>query len=136
MSEKGKTEKVAKLKDRLREALTLREKKAVDLSRDLDISQSALSQYLNGSSKRIPTDRFEAICEYLDVSEPWMLGYDVPMERITQEKNDIMADVVLRMRTDLDYYIIAASALKLNRSQLVTVRNLLTTFLQDPQDQI
>lgn len=42
---------IAELKDRLQEAMNLREKKAADLANDLEIPKSALSQYLSGKSK-------------------------------------------------------------------------------------
>lgn len=73
--------KKAELKDRLQYALDLREKKAVDLSKDLNIPKSAISQYLSGRSQKMDTKRLYSICNYLDVSEPWMLGFDVPMDR-------------------------------------------------------
>ena len=66
------------LKDRLREALDLREKKPIDLVRDLKIPKSAVSQYLSGRSQNMPSERMYSICKYLRVSEPWMMGYDVP----------------------------------------------------------
>lgn len=73
-------EKRAELKDRLQLALDLREKKAADLSRDLNIPKSAISQYLSGKSQKMNSDRLFAISRYLNVSEPWLLGFDVPME--------------------------------------------------------
>lgn len=73
--------KQAELKDRLRMALELREKKAVDLSRDLKIPKSAISQYLSGYRNIKDSKRLYIIAEYLDVSEAWLMGFDVPMER-------------------------------------------------------
>ena len=69
------------LKARFQKALELSGKKAVDLSKDLKIPKSAISQYLSGKSKNMPSARLYAICKYLNVSEAWMMGYDVPMER-------------------------------------------------------
>lgn len=69
------------LKDRLYEAMAIRGKKAVDLTRDLKIPKSAVSQYLSGKSQKMDSSRLYAIAKYLDVDEPWLLGYDVPMER-------------------------------------------------------
>lgn len=69
------------LRIRLTQALKLRDKKAVDLSKDLDIPKSAISQYLSGKSKNMTADRLYDIAKYLDVSEAWLMGYDVPMER-------------------------------------------------------
>ena len=69
------------LKDRLRKGLELREKKAADLSRDLKIPKSAISQYLSGYRTIKDSRRLYIIAEYLDVSEAWLMGFDVPMER-------------------------------------------------------
>ena len=69
------------LKTRLYEAMTIRGKKAADIVRDLQIPKSAVSQYLSGKSQKMDSERLYAIAKYLDVDEPWLLGFDVPMER-------------------------------------------------------
>lgn len=76
------------LKNRLYEAITIRGKKAVDLTRDLDIPKSAVSQYLSGKSQKMDSARLYAIAKYLDVAEPWLLGYDVPMDRSAEAKKE------------------------------------------------
>lgn len=73
--------KQAELKDRLKYALDLREKKAVDLEKNLKIPRSAVSQYLSGNRTIKDSKRLYMIAEYLDVSEAWLMGFDVPMER-------------------------------------------------------
>jgi transcriptional regulator with XRE-family HTH domain len=78
-------ERIASLKDRLQYAMDIREKKAVDLVKDLKIPKSAVSQYLSGKSQKMDSERLNDICIYLNVSEPWLLGYDVQMERIRKE---------------------------------------------------
>ena len=76
------------LKSRLYEAMTIRGKKAVDLTRDLEIPKSAVSQYLSGKSQKMDSERLYAIAKYLDVDEPWLLGYDVPMKSNTETKKE------------------------------------------------
>ena len=76
------------LKNRLYEAMTIRGKKAVDLTRDLDIPKSAVSQYLSGKSQKMDSERLYAIAKYLNVDEPWLLGYDVPMKSDTETKKE------------------------------------------------
>lgn len=76
------------LKDRLYEAMTIKGKKAVDLTRDLNIPKSAVSQYLSGKSQKMDSERLYAIAKYLDVDEPWLLGYDVPMKSNTETKKE------------------------------------------------
>ena len=129
-------EKVCELKDRLRQALEIRDKKAVDLATNLNIPKPAISQYLKGKSQRMDSKRLHDICKYPDVSEPWMLGYDVPMERTTEQKNDTIADVVVRMRTDADFFNVVSIAMELPKDNLIAIRNLLATFSQDSQDQV
>lgn len=70
------------LKNRLKEAMYLRDKKAADLSKDLDIPKSAMSQYLSGKSQNMDSSRLYAISMYLDVDPVWLMGYDVPMKRV------------------------------------------------------
>lgn len=76
------------LKNRLYEAITIRGKKAADLAKDLDIPKSAVSQYLSGKSQKMDSARLYAIAKYLDVAEPWLLGYDVPMEREAEQNKN------------------------------------------------
>ena len=73
------------LKYRLYEAMAAKGKKAVDLTRDLQIPKSAISQYLSGKSQNMDSERLYKIALYLDVSEAWLMGYDVPKERETKK---------------------------------------------------
>lgn len=118
-------EKIAQLKDRLYEALALREKKAADLVKDLNIPKSAISQYLSGKSQNMDSERMYSICKYLNVSEPWLLGYDVPMERKMHEKNDTITDAVVRMRTDEIFLSVVEELYKLDSDKLSSLLALL-----------
>lgn len=120
----------AELKDRLRIALDLREKKPVDLARDLKIPKSALSQYLSGSRQIKDSKRLYIIAEYLDVSEAWLMGFDVPMGRSMERKNDIISDAVIRMRTDEDFLSVVESLYNLDNERLLGVKNMLSAFLK------
>ena len=76
------------LKYRLYEAMTAKGKKAVDLTKDLHIPKSAVSQYLSGKSQNMDSERLYAIAKYLDVDEPWLLGFDVPMKSTAETKKE------------------------------------------------
>lgn len=80
--------KTAKFHDRLKEALALRGLKAIDLSEKTGIPKSMISQYLSGKTDGPRAERFSLICSTLNVSEAWMLGYDVPMDRIEEQSKD------------------------------------------------
>lgn len=111
------------LKDRLYEAMVIRGKKAVDLTRDLHIPKSAVSQYLSGKSQKMDSERLYSIAQYLDVAEPWLLGYDVPMEM--NKKNDTLADIVIRMRTDKAFFNAVSALYELDAKKLESLIALL-----------
>lgn len=117
------------LKDRLREALQLREKKAIDIVNDLDIPRSAISQYMSGKTQNMDHRRLYAISQYLNINEAWLLGYDVPMERPTAQKNDIISDVVIRMRRDSDFFSVVETLNSLDKEKVIGVKQLLSAFL-------
>lgn len=67
---------------RLRRALAIRGMKQSELCRIAKIPKSAVSQYLSGDFEP-KQNRIYLIAKTLDVSEAWLMGYDVPMERET-----------------------------------------------------
>jgi len=65
---------------RLCRALEVRNLTAADLSRLTKITEGVISQYKSG--KYVPKQkRLELLSQVLNVSIPWLMGYDVPMER-------------------------------------------------------
>lgn len=83
---------IAELKTRLQIAMDMNNKKSVDLVNDLGIPKSAISQYLSGKSKDMDSRRLYKICSYLNVSEAWMMGFDVPMERQENKKPTVTSE--------------------------------------------
>ena len=123
---------VAELKTRLQTAMDMNNKKSVDLVNDLGIPKSAMSQYLSGKSKDMDSKRLYKICSYLNVSEAWMMGFDVPMERaVVQKNNDTMADIIVRMRTDADFLSVVELLNNLDSDQLASVKQMLKAFNKD-----
>ena len=126
------------LKNRLQKALDYNDKKAADLAKDLNIPKSAVSQYLSGRSKNMPSERMYAICKYLNVSEAWMMGFDVPMERPidhkslpeTQKKSGTIADAVLRMKNDSEFLSLVETLMELDSEQIKSTKTMLSAFLK------
>lgn len=66
---------------RLKIALREKNLKPVDLSNKTGIDKSSISHYLS-SNYEPKNDKLLKIAEVLDVNETWLMGYDVPKERI------------------------------------------------------
>lgn len=122
-------ERKEELKDRLNKALEINDKKAVDLVTNLKIPKSAVSQYLSGKSKNMTSERIYAIAKYLNVSEAWLLGYDVPMERNDDQKNsDELVELINRLRKDKGFRSLVNDISKLNPLQLEAIKNVVAAF--------
>ena len=72
-------EKKSNLSKRLPEALRIRDIKQSELCEKTKIPKSAISQYISGLFEP-KKDRISIIAKALNVSEMWLMGYDVPME--------------------------------------------------------
>lgn len=67
--------------DRISEAMKLRDMRQADLVEKTGISKGALSSYISG--RYVPKqNNVYLIAKALDVSEAWLMGADVPMQRI------------------------------------------------------
>jgi transcriptional regulator with XRE-family HTH domain len=119
-------EKREPLKDRLYLALSMRGKKAVDLTRDLQIPKSAVSQYLSGKSQNMDSERLYKIARYLDVSEPWLLGFEVPMERNAEKKNtQVIAAMSVRLRKDEEFLSVVSLLNDFDKEKLQKAKQIL-----------
>ena len=80
----------------------------VDLCQRTGIPKSSMSMYLSG--ERSPRqNRLSQIAEKFNISEAWLMGYDVPMERTDslsdetlsqKDKRDIL-DIISSTKTEL-----------------------------------
>ena len=77
--------RTASCADRIKTALMIKGMKQSELCRITKIPKSALSQYISGAYEP-KQDRIYLISRALNVSEAWLMGLDVPMER-EKEKN-------------------------------------------------
>lgn len=73
-----KTESCGK---RIEKALTIRNMKQSELCKLADVPKSSLCLYLKGAYAP-KQDRILKMANVLNVSEAWLMGYDVPMEGI------------------------------------------------------
>lgn len=70
--------------ERLKEALDIKQITKAELSRITGINKSSLTRYVKGSWEG-KQDAVYEIAKALDVNEAWLMGYDVPMDRMNVE---------------------------------------------------
>ncbi len=74
------TEKIETCGQRIEKAMILRKMKQSQLCKSAGVPKSSLSLYLSGAYEP-KQDRVYKMALVLNVSETWLMGYDVPMER-------------------------------------------------------
>lgn len=66
------------ISERIIEGMTIRNMKQIDIIEATGINKGSLSSYISGKYKPKQTNVYK-IAKALDVSEAWLMGYDVPM---------------------------------------------------------
>ena len=82
-----KYERTVSTADRLREAMRNAGKTQADLVRETGIGKSNISRYISGRFDP-KSDSVHKLAVALNVSEMWLWGCDVPMERPTETKKE------------------------------------------------
>lgn len=119
---------LVEFRDRLQQALNRKGWKAVDLVEKTEVPKGAISYYLAGKSKP-KSDRLYILAQALDVSEAWLLGYDVPMARTDdQKKNDQLAKLIVRLRSDEGFYKTVSALAGLSDSKYRSIEQLIATI--------
>ena len=113
---------------RLRKALDASGKKQADLVRETGLDRGSISSYLSG--KYEPKQKaIYKLSAALNVSESWLLGYDVPMERSPEsKKNDQLAKLIVKLRTDNDFYNMVATLADLPEGKRQSIAQLVAAL--------
>lgn len=102
----SKFKRVATTSERLKEAMSLRKMKQVDIMRSTGLDRGSLSHYVSGNYEPKNEAIFK-MAKALDVNEMWLWGYDVPMER-TAEQKKIQEDAEFHARILKDQELLEA----------------------------
>lgn len=129
-------ERVATASERIKEAMKIRKKKQVDLVRDTGIDKGSISHYVSGTYEP-KNEAIHKLAKALDVSEMWLWGYAVPMERpAEQKKSDIKIDIASRIYNDNDFLSVVELLDKLSPAQLKKAKGMLNLLFEETIDEI
>lgn len=79
--------KTSTTSERLKEAMQASHMKQADLARATGLSKGGISNYVTGRYEP-KSDIISKLAKALSVSEMWLWGYDVPMERAQPQSPD------------------------------------------------
>ena len=120
--------RVATLATRLKEALQLTGMKQADLVRLTGLDKGSINHYLKGKYEP-KSHAIRKLAIALNVSEMWLWGYDVPIERTAfQKKNEKLLAVITRLRTDDDFFDLVETLSQLELEQYDSIKQLIAAF--------
>lgn len=111
-------------KNRVADALAIRGWKQVDLVERTGIAKTSV----NGWVKQNWQPKQKALmkmAKVLDVSEMWLAGYDVPMERPElQKRNDELTQLIIEIKENEDLKDLFVSICSLTADQRTTIKSM------------
>ncbi len=117
-------QKASTISERLQIAMETRKIKQIDLARVADVNQGALSRYLKGSYEPKSATIYK-LALALDVSDMWLEGYDVPMERSQKQKEiDFKNNLYKKIAQDMDLLKTISQYYNLPEEKQKTIRDL------------
>lgn len=110
------TAKVSTLSIRLREALNIRDMKAIDLANKANVNRGMISRYMSDTSqpKAVVINKLAVA---LNVDEMWLWGFDVPMERRNKYVRDLQELLDYKIKTTPIFYEILEKIAHLSKSR-------------------
>lgn len=90
---------MARLAERLKEALLIRHMKQSELANATGINKSMISNYLSGRFEP-KSENLNKLADALQVSEIWLAGYDVDMVDVPSPRNYFMHEVPTKDRLE------------------------------------
>lgn len=113
-----------KRENRIAEALSIRGWKQVDLVERTGIAKTSINGWVkqNWQPKQ---NALVKMAKVLDVSEMWLAGYDVPMERpLAQKKNDELTQLIIEIKEHEDLKDLFSSICGLTDDQRTTIKSM------------
>ncbi len=119
--------------NRIEEALRLRGVKQVELVEKTGIKKASINHWIK-QRYQPKQDSVYKMARALDVSELWLAGYDVPMERAPEQiKADKLATLIHQLRANDNLIRLMTYAVKLNDKQLIIIESMMKELIKSDQ---
>jgi transcriptional regulator with XRE-family HTH domain len=99
-----------------------------ELGNALGVQKSAIAKYEKGRVVNIKRSTLKKLSDILGIP-PSELIFEAYIEE-EQKKNDIQADIILKMRTDTTFMSVIEKLYKLNQDQLESINQMLNTLFK------
>lgn len=108
--------------DKIREARLAKGMTQEELGELIGVQKSAIAKYENGRVVNIKRSTLKKISDILGLRPSELIFEE------EQKKNDVLSDIIVRMRTDEDFLSLVVSMYKLDSEKIAGVKQLLNAF--------
>ena len=98
---------------------------ADELGQKIGKNRATIYRYEKGEIENLPLDMLEPIAKALDTTAQYLMGWEK-----VQKNNDAIVDIISRLRTDNEFFEVSLFLNKLDKDQLISVKQMLTAFLK------
>ncbi len=99
-----------------------------ELGKALGVQKSAIAKYENGRVVNIKRSTLKKISDVLGIA-PSELIFEAYIEE-EQKKNDILSDIILKMRSDSTFMSVVENLYKLDNDKLNSINQMLNTLFK------
>ena len=99
-----------------------------ELGKALGVQKSAIAKYENGRVVNIKRSTLKRLSDILGIAPSELIFESYIKEE--QKKNDIQADIILKMRTDTDFMSAVETLYKLDKDKLQSINQMLNTLFK------
>ena len=89
------------------------------------VGKSTVRKWETGIIANMKRDKIAALARALDTTPANLMGWEEE-----QKKNDIQADIILKMRTDSDFMSVVETLYKLDKDKLQSINQMLNTLFK------
>ena len=87
--------------------------------------RSTIFRYERGDIDKVPIDILKPLAEALKTTPAYIMGWEEK-----KKNNDLIADIVVKMRSDEEFLSVVDSISKLDAEKLIAVRTMISAFLK------
>lgn len=98
-----------------------------DVAKIVGVGKSTVRKWETGMIKNMRRDKIATLAKALGTSPAYLLGW---VDEEEQKKNDILSDIILKMRTDETFASVVENLYKLDKDKLETINQMLNTLFK------
>ena len=96
-----------------------------DVANVVGVGKSTVRKWETGMIANMKRDKIASLAKALNTTPAYLMGWEEE-----QKKNDIQADIILRMRTDPLFMSVTESLYKLDTEKLESINQMLNTLFK------